>query len=282
MRLLVKVSATTFTKAATMPRFAANLSMLYPEHDFLDRFVAAANDGFTAVEFLFPYAYAKQDIAQRLQSHGLQQVLFNMSPGNWDVGERGLACLPGRQAEFRNLFLTALDYAEALHCPRIHVMAGLVPLNADPQTLRDTYVGNLQWASREAAAAGRTVLIEPINTRDMPRYFLNHQAVAHSVLADVGETNLKVQMDLYHCQIMEGDLSTKLKHYLPTGNVGHMQIAGVPQRQEPHAGELNIAYLFSVLDELEYDGWVGCEYRPADTSHGGTSKGLRWLHPYLR
>ena len=264
-----------------MPRFAANLSLLYPEHEFLDRFAAAARDGFRAVEFLFPYAFPKQEIAARLQTCGLQQVLFNMSPGNWEAGERGLACIPGREAEFRSRFRIALEYADALHCARIHVMAGLVPQGADGPAYHAAYIGNLQWAAHEAANTGRDVLIEPINTRDMPGYFLNRQDAAHGVLSDVGADNVKVQMDLYHCQIVEGDLASKLRRYLPTGMVGHMQIAGVPQRQEPDAGELNYPYLFSMLDDIGYSGWVGCEYRPADITPGGTSRGLSWLKPYF-
>jgi hydroxypyruvate isomerase len=265
-----------------MPQFAANLSMLYPELDFLDRFEAAAKDGFKAVEYLFPYAFEAREIAARLKANGLQQVLFNAPPGDWDGGERGLACLPGREAEFRAGIGKALDYAAALNCPRIHVMAGLLPLGVEHETLHPTYVNQLRWAAQEAARQGVNVLIEPINTRDIPRFFLNRQDHAHKVVADVGASNLKVQMDLYHCQIVEGDLAMKLRHYLPTGNVGHIQIAGVPQRHEPDVGELNYPYLFSVLDELGYAGWVGCEYRPrAGMQPGGTSAGLGWLKPYL-
>jgi hydroxypyruvate isomerase len=264
-----------------MPQFAANLSMLYQEHAFLDRFKAAAKDGFKAVEYLFPYAFAKADIAARLKAHGLQQVLFNAPPGNWDAGERGLACLSGRDEEFRAGIVTALDYAVALDCPRIHVMAGLLPSGATHQSLYSTYVSNLRWAAQQAAQQQRDVLIEPINTRDIPGFFLNRQDVAHQVLADVGEPNLKVQMDLYHCQIVEGDLAMKLRKYLPTGKVGHLQIAGVPQRHEPDLGEINHPYLFALLDELGYQGWVGCEYRPANAQAGGTSAGLGWLKRYL-
>lgn len=265
-----------------MPKFAANLSMLYPELDFLDRFEAAAKDGFKAVEYLFPYAFESRDIASRLKAHGLQQVLFNAPPGDWDAGERGLACLPGREAEFRAGIGKALDYAAALDCPRIHVMAGLLPAGTAHETLYPTYVSQLRWAAAEAAKQGIDVLIEPINTRDIARFYLNRQDHAHQVLADVGAANLKVQMDLYHCQVVEGDVAMKLRQYLPTGRVGHIQIAGVPQRHEPDLGELNYAYLFSVLDELGYDGWVGCEYRPArGTQTGGTSAGLDWLKPYL-
>jgi hydroxypyruvate isomerase len=265
-----------------MPQFAANLSMLYPELEFLDRFEAAAKDGFKAVEYLFPYAFEAREIAVRLKANGLQQVLFNAPPGDWDGGERGLACLPGREAEFRAGIGKALDYAAALDCPRIHVMAGLLPVGTEREALYPTYVNQLRWAAQEAARHGVDVLIEPINTRDIPRFFLNRQDHAHKVVEDVGASSLKVQMDLYHCQIVEGDLAMKLRHYLPTGNVGHIQIAGVPQRHEPDVGELNYPYLFSVLDELGYAGWVGCEYRPrAGMQPGGTSAGLGWLRPYL-
>ncbi|MBT9474440.1 2-oxo-tetronate isomerase [Polaromonas sp.] len=265
-----------------MPQFAANLSMLYPEFEFLDRFEAAAKDGFKAVEYLFPYAFEAREIAVRLKANGLQQVLFNAPPGDWDGGERGLACLPGREAEFRAGIGKALDYAAALDCPRIHVMAGLLPVGTEREALYPTYVSQLRWAAQEAARHGVDVLIEPINTRDIPRFFLNRQDHAHKVVEDVGASSLKVQMDLYHCQIVEGDLAMKLRHYLPTGNVGHIQIAGVPQRNEPDVGELNYPYLFALLDELGYEGWVGCEYRPrAGMQPGGTSAGLGWLRPYL-
>lgn len=256
--------------------------MLYPELDFLDRFEAAAQDGFKAVEYLFPYAFESSEIAARLKANSLHQVLFNAPPGDWDGGERGLACLPGREAEFRQSLVQALEYAAALDCPRIHVMAGLIPPGAGRETLYSIYIGNLRWAALEAARQGVDVLIEPINTRDIPGFFLNRQDDAHQVVADVGASNLKVQMDLYHCQIVEGDLAVKLRQYLPTGNVGHIQIAGVPQRHEPDVGELNYPYLFSVLDELGYTGWVGCEYRPkAGMQVGGTSAGLGWLQPSL-
>lgn len=265
-----------------MTRFAANLSMLYPELDFLDRFAAAAQDGFKAVEYLFPYAFESREIAARLKANGLQQVLFNAPPGDWDAGERGLACLPGREAEFRAGIGKALDYAAALDCPHVHVMAGLSPAGSERAALRPTYISQLRWAALEAAKQGVDVLIEPINTRDIPGFYLNRQDDAHAVLAEVGAPNLKVQMDLYHCQIVEGDLAMKIRQYLPSGNVGHIQIAGVPQRHEPDLGELNYPYLFSVLDELNYTGWVGCEYRPqTGMKPGGTSAGLGWLKPYL-
>lgn len=256
-----------------MPRFAANLSMLYPEHGFLDRFAAAAADGFQAVEYLFPYAHAANELARRLADHGLAQVLFNAPPGDWDAGERGIACLPGREAEFRDGIERALAYAQALNCPRLHVMAGLMPPGAESTALQATYEANLVWAAEQARPAGCDVLIEPINRRDMPGYFLHRQAQAHRILDAVRAPNLKVQMDLYHCQIVEGDVASKLRQYLPGGRVGHLQIAGVPMRHEPDLGELNHAYLFEVIDGLDWPGWVGCEYRP----RRGTSEGLGWL-----
>ena len=256
--------------------------MLYPELEFLDRFAAAAKDGFKAVEYLFPYAYKSAEIAARLQAHGLQQVLFNAPPGNWDAGERGLACLGGREAEFRAGIDQALDYAAALACPRVHVMAGLLPPDIQREALYPTYLEQVGWAAQRAAKHGIEVLIEPINTRDIPGFFLNRQDQAHAVVAAIDAPNLKVQMDLYHCQIVEGDVEMKLRQYLPTGRVGHIQIAGVPQRHEPDLGELNYPHLLSVLDELGYSGWVGCEYRPGrGMQAGGTSAGLGWLKAYL-
>lgn len=262
-----------------MPRFAANLSMMYTEHDFLDRFAAAAADGFEAVEYLFPYAYDPTELRRRLDDHGLRQVLFNAPPGEWDSGERGIAALPGRESEAHSEIGRVLEYAAALECPRVHVMAGLVRPDATPAELaghRDTYLGNLARAAEQAAAAGVDILIEPINRRDMQGYFLTTQAEAHAVVRDVGAPNLKVQLDLYHCQIVEGDLTTTLRRDLPTGRVGHLQIAGVPDRHEPDQGEVDFGHLFAVVDDLGFDGWIGCEYRP----RAGTSEGLGWLKNY--
>ena len=273
-----------------MPRFAANLSLLYPELDFLDRFEAAARDGFEAVEFQFPYAWEAEDIAARLREHGLQQVLLNAPPGGSDRasacqavhdGLRGIACIPGREAELRAGVELALDYAQALACPRVHLMAG-APGGAEA---RRTYLSNLKWAAQRAQAVGISIMIEPINPRDMPGYFLNTQAEAHAIVQEVAEPNLQVQMDLYHCQIVEGDVAMRLRQYLPTGRVGHLQIAGVPQRHEPDVGELNYPYLFDVIDQVCADcgwqGWVGCEYRPArGAAPGCTSAGLDWLRKF--
>ena len=277
-----------------MPRFAANLSLLYTELPFLDRFEAAARDGFEAVEYLFPYAFDLAELLARLKANGLQQVLFNAPPGGtdapgidaaWAAGARGTASVPGREAEFRAGVELALRYADALDCPRIHCMAGLLSESAagadQESAARSVYVSNLRWAATEAAKSGRTILIEPINPRDMPRFFLNRQDDAHAIVQEVGASNLKVQMDLYHCQIVEGDVAMKLRQYLPTGRVGHLQIAGVPERHEPDVGELNCAYLFDVIDEVAaqcgWQGWVGCEYRPRlGAEPGGTSRGLGW------
>ena len=265
-----------------MPRFAANLSMLYNDVDFLDRFAAAARDGFEAVEYLFPYAWPAQQLADRLRTLGLQQVLFNAPPGHWDAGERGIACLPGREAEFRAGIVQAIEYAQVLQCPRIHVMAGLVPQGADPATVRATYIANMRHAAEQAAPHGIRILLEPINGRDMPGFFLRRQKQAHTLAGEIGAANVQVQMDLYHCQIVEGDLAMKIRQYLPTGRVGHVQIAGVPERHEPDVGEVNYPYLFRLLDSMGYDGWIGCEYRPArGAAPHATRDGLGWLRPWL-
>ncbi|MCT9810252.1 hydroxypyruvate isomerase family protein [Acidovorax sp. Be4] len=265
-----------------MPRFAANLSMLYCEVDFLERFAAAAADGFDAVEFLFPYEHAPEQLAALLRQHGLQQVLFNAPPGDWDAGERGLACIPGREAEFHAGMERALHYAQQLDCPRIHVMAGRVPAQVSPANAHATYVANLRAAAALAAPLGIQLQIEPINGRDMPGYFLQRQDQAHALLDAIGAANVQVQMDLYHCQISEGDLAMKLRQYLDGGRVGHMQIAGVPGRHEPDMGEIHYPYLFTLIDQLGYGGWIGCEYRPArGAAAQATSAGLGWLRPWL-
>jgi len=257
-----------------MPRFSANLSFLFNELPFLDRFAAAARAGFHAVEFAFAYEYPPREIAARLEANSLRQVLINAPPGDYAAGDRGLAALPGREHEFAASLVTALRYALALSCPRVHVMAGIVPEGADTEQRtrqRSTFVRNLRFAAREAEEQGIELTIEPINTRDVPGYFLNTQAEAHAIREEVGAANLKVQMDLYHAQIVEGDLSEKLKRWLP--HIGHIQIAGVPDRHEPDVGEVNYAHLFALLDELGYQGWVGCEYRPLS----GTAVGLNWM-----
>jgi 2-dehydrotetronate isomerase len=259
-----------------MLRFAANLTMMYGEYPLPERFAAAAKDGFTAVEYLFPYEYPAQDLAAWLQLSGLIQVLLNAPPGNFSAGERGMASVPGKEAEFRAAMHTALEYAQTLTCPRVHVMAGLESAGVERAAMRHTFVANLAWAAELAQSAGVELLIEPINTRDVPGYFLNRQDEAHSIVDEVGSPALKVQMDLYHCQIVEGDVSMKLRKYLGGSgqkSVGHIQIASVPERNEPDRGELNYDYVFDLIDELGFEGWIGCEYRPK----AGTSEGLAWL-----
>lgn len=257
-----------------MPRFAANLSMLYPEHAFLDRFAAAAADGFEAVEYLFPYDYSAQELKQQLLDNGLVQALFNAPPGDWTRGERGIVTLPGREIEFRSGFDRALEYADVLGNTKIHVMAGLLPIENDRARHHAVYLENLAYATAQAHQAGITVLLEPINTRDMPGFFLTRQDQAQAICKEVGASNLKVQFDCYHCQIVEGDLAAKLRR--DVNGIGHIQIAGVPDRHEPHLGELNYPYLFDLMDQLGYDDWVGCEYRPK----GDTSMGLQWLRDW--
>ncbi|MDH4018848.1 MAG: hydroxypyruvate isomerase family protein [Xanthomonadales bacterium] len=257
-----------------MPKFAANLSMLFTEYDFLDRFSAAADAGFTGVEYLFPYAYEAEELRSALDSNGLSQVLFNLPPGDWDAGERGLAALPGREVEFRKSVSTAIRYAEVLDCPRLHAMAGLKPESADADACFETYISNLRYAAKELATVGKTLLVEPINPRDIPGFFLNHQEVAREVIKRVDEPNLKVQFDVYHCQIVQGDLTRSLEAQFP--HIGHIQIAGVPDRHEPDIGEVNFPWLFDKLDDLGYEGWIGCEYRPRGNTLEGLSWGRQW------
>lgn len=257
-----------------MPRLSANLSFLFTEHAFLDRFAAAAAAGFRGVEFLFPYDHAPETLARALGDAGLEAVLFNLAPGDWQAGERGLAALPGREADFAQALAQAADYAAALGCRRLHIMAGIVPAGVDPTPYRTVYLRNLERAARRLAPLGVRVLIEPINPRDMPGYLLTRQGDAIALLDELGASNAALQMDLYHCQIVEGDLTTRIRRHVD--RVGHFQIAGVPDRQEPDHGELDIHHLLREIDSSGYDGWVGCEYRP----RGNTLAGLGWARPY--
>jgi hydroxypyruvate isomerase len=253
-----------------VPKFAANLSMMFQEAAFLDRFAAAAAAGFPAVEYLFPYEVPAAQIGKRLVQHGLTQALFNLPPGDWGAGERGLAALPGREAEFIAGAERALEYALATGCKRVHAMAGLWPSDCDKSKGEAIYVANLRQAADLLASHGITLLIEPINLRDMPGYFLTTTGQALAILDRVERDNVKLQLDLYHCQIMEGDLAIHIRRLF--GRYAHIQIAGVPERHEPSRGEINYSYLFDLLDEIGYDGWIGCEYRPA----AGTLAGLGW------
>jgi hydroxypyruvate isomerase len=258
-----------------MPKFAANLSMMYLEHDnFLDRFEAAAQAGFRGVEFLFPYDHAPEVIAEQLEKNRLTLALFNTVPGDWAGGERGLAALPGREQEFRDGVDKAIVYAKATGCRLIHTMAGLWPEGRDKAKGERIYIDNLRWAADRAAPAGLTAIIEPINTRDIPGYFLNYSRDAVRVIEAVGKPNLRYQLDLYHMQIMEGDLAPKIRAL--TGLYPHVQIAGTPGRNEPDIGEVNYPYLFDLFDEIGYQGWIGCEYRPK----AATAAGLGWAKKY--
>jgi hydroxypyruvate isomerase len=250
-----------------MPRFAANLSFMFNELPFLDRFEAAAKAGFRAVEFLFPYEHPAGEIAVRLKANGLTQALFNLPPGDWAKGERGLAAIPGREADFEAAMTQALGYAQALDCRCVHAMPGLVHHGAQ----RATYIKNLKKAARMAAGAGVDVLIEPINTRDIPGFFLNRTSEARAVIHEVGAPNLGLQFDLYHRQIQEGDTATAIIEF--GGLARHYQIASPPDRGEPDDGEMNYTYLFKRIDESGFQGWVGCEYRPRKS----TLEGLAWV-----
>ncbi len=258
-----------------MPRFAANLTMLFNEVDFLDRFEAAAKAGFKGVEYLFPYDYDKDALAGRLHEHGLTQALHNLPAGDWDAGDRGIACHPDRVGEFQDGVGAAIAYAKALGCERLNCIAGLAPAGVERARLRAVFVDNLRFAAAELDAAGITLLTEPINTRDVPGFYLSSSDDALAIIAEVGAPNLMLQYDVYHMQIMEGDLAPTIQHNL--SHIGHIQIADTPGRHEPGSGEINYPFLFKHLDRLGYDGWVGCEYRPAAT----TAEGLGWVKPYL-
>jgi len=241
--------------------------MMFGEVPFLDRFQAAAEAGFEAVEFLFPYEHPAAELRARLADTGLRQVLFNAPPGDWTAGERGIASLPGREAEFREGILRALEYAAALECPLLHCMAGLAPPGVAAVTLEARFAANLAWAADQAHAAGVRVVIEPINHRDMPGYVLNTTGQAAAIIEAIGRDRLGLQFDLYHCQITEGDVTSRMAALLPV--IAHMQIADVPGRHEPGTGELGWDYIFKRIDAVGYAGWVGCEYRPAADTHAG-------------
>ena len=260
-----------------MPRFSANLSYLFTELPFLERFGAAARAGFRAVEFTFAYEHRADAIRRACEQHDLAIVLMNAPPGDYNGGERGLASLPGREDEYVASIITALEYAKTLRCPRVHVMAGVVPSQGDADAVaerralhRKTLLVNLQFACTAAAEHGIEITLEALNAFDVPDYFYRTQAEVHAVREAVGAPNLKAQMDFYHAQRSEGSLTQSLERWLP--HVGHMQIASVPGRHEPDCGEIDYAYLFRRIDELGYTGWVGCEYKPRTT----TEAGLGW------
>ena len=250
-----------------MPRFAANLSFLFQEYEFLGRFEAAAAAGFRGVEYVSPYEHPPEVIAQQLEAHQLEQVLFNLPAGDWAAHERGVAALPGREAEFEASVQQALQYARTLKCHQVHAMAGIAPDGSTPEACEAVYIRNLRHAAGILQPHGIRLLIEPINTRDMPGYFLNTSTQARRTIDAVGSDNLFLQMDLYHCQVMEGDLAERIKAHLDV--IAHFQIAGNPGRHEPDIGEIHYPYLFDLIDELGYSGWIGCEYHPLNDTTSG-------------
>jgi hydroxypyruvate isomerase len=254
----------------TMPKFAANLTMLFTELPFLDRFEPAAKAGFKAVEFLFPYAFKADDIRQRLDDNGLQLVLHNLPAGDWDAGERGIACHPDRVAEFRAGVVRAIGYAQALGVGQLNCLAGKAPAGVSDELLRRTFVDNLRHAAASLKSAGLKLLIEPINPYDIPGFYLNRTAQAISILDEVGADNAFVQYDIYHAQRTEGELAATMQKHL--ARIGHIQLADNPGRNEPGTGEINYPFLFAHLDRIGYTGWIGCEYKPATT----TQAGLGW------
>ncbi|MEP6876793.1 MAG: hydroxypyruvate isomerase [Burkholderiales bacterium] len=254
-----------------MPRFAANLTMLFNEVPFLDRFERAAKAGFKAVEFLFPYPYSIVDLKDRLSANGLTLVLHNLPAGNWDGGERGIACLPDRIGEFREGVARAIEYGTALGAPQVNCLAGKKPQGFSDETIRDTFVGNLRFAAAELKKVGVKLVMEPINTYDIPGFYLNYTAQALALIDEVGSDNLFVQYDIYHAQRMEGELVATMTKHL--ARIAHIQLADNPGRNEPGSGEINYDFVFKALDRIGYTGWIGCEYKPATT----TEAGLGWL-----
>ncbi len=257
-----------------MPKFAANLTMMFNEVEFTERFAAAARAGFRGVEYLFPYPYPADRLAELLARHELLQALFNLPAGDWAAGDRGIACIPGRASEFRDGVGKAIEYAAALGCPRLNCLAGVPPAGLSAAEAHDTLVANVAFAAAELERHGIRLLIEPINTRDIPGFFLNRTAQALGVIAESGSKNVGLQYDVYHMQIMEGDLACTMERNLPL--IGHIQVADHPGRHEPGTGEIHYPFLFAHLDRLGYAGWVGCEYKPA----GKTEAGLDWFRPY--
>ncbi|HPR07781.1 MAG: hydroxypyruvate isomerase [Zoogloeaceae bacterium] len=253
-----------------MPKFAANLTLLFNEHAFIDRFAAAAGAGFKGVEYLFPYAWPAAQLAEALQANALVQVLHNLPPGDWDAGERGIACHPDRVGEFQDGVGRGIDYALALGCPQLNCLAGIRPEGVDPERALATFIDNLRFAAGALDAAGLRLLIEPINSFDIPGFFLTRTEQAAQIVAAVGAENLFIQYDIYHAQRMEGELANTLSRYLPM--IGHMQLADTPGRHEPGTGEINFPFLFRHIDALGYTGWIGCEYKP----RADTVSGLSW------
>jgi len=262
-----------------VPRFSANVSMLFTERPFLDRFDLAARAGFEAVEFLFPYDHPAEEVAKALKDSGLKLVLHNLPAGNWAAGERGIACHTDRVVEFCEGLNQAVDYARVLGTPQINCLAGILPSDADPQQARATLVSNLRHAAATLGRKGVRLLIEPINTFDIPGFFVSRTQQALQLMDEVGSDNLYLQYDVYHAQRMEGELSATLQKQLR--RIAHVQIADNPGRHEPGTGEIHYRHLFEWLDAIGYSGWIGCEYKPRDGAPGGTQAGLGWLQEWL-
>ena len=258
-----------------MPKFNANLTMMFNEFDFMERFKQARQQGFKGVEILFPYAHPKEEIGEELSKNNLELVLFNMPPGDFETGDRGLACIPDRIAEFQESVSTAINYAAPLNCKKFHCMAGLRPSTGNNEIIEETFIENVRFAADACRAHKIEVLIEPINNRDMPGYFLNYSDQATKLIEAIDRPNVGLQYDIYHMQIMEGDLTPSIESLLP--QIRHMQLADTPGRHEPGTGEINYAFLLSTIDDLGYEGWIGCEYRPEKD----TISGLEWIKPYL-
>ncbi len=258
-----------------MPRFAANLTMLFNEVDFLDRFGAAASAGFKGVEYLFPYDYDKDLLAELLAKHDLTQVLHNLPAGDWEAGDRGNACDPDRVGEFQEGVGRAIEYAEALGCTMVNCLAGIPPRTVNAEKVHETLMGNLRYATAALEEAGIRLVIEPINTIDIPGFHITSTRQARSIINETGSDNVFLQHDIYHMQIMEGDLARTIGSNLDI--IRHIQIADNPGRNEPGTGEINYPFLLRSIDDLGYDGWIGCEYRPKTV----TEEGLGWISPYL-
>jgi len=259
-----------------MPRFSANLTMLFNEFDFLTRFERAANAGFKGVEYLFPYGWSKEQLVNELSKYGLEQVLHNLPAGDWQAGERGIACLPGREREFQDGVGKAIEYAKALRCPCLNCLVGKTPSGVSTEKIQQILVNNLRFAASALEREGIRFLIEPLNNRDIPGFYLVHTRDALQLMKEVNHPNLWIQYDVYHMQVMEGNLINTIQENL--GHIAHIQIADNPGRHEPGTGEINFSNLFRSIDEMGYSGWIGCEYVPI----GKTEEGLRWIKPYLR
>jgi hydroxypyruvate isomerase len=265
-----------FLKEMMMPKFSANLTMLFGEVNFLNRFEKASKAGFKGVEYLFPYEWSKEQLVNELGEYGLEQVLHNLPAGDWQEGERGIACLPGREGEFQEGVGKAIEYAKALKCPRLNCLVGKIQAGVPPEKIRQTLVSNLRFAAMALEKEGLRLLIEPLNNRDIPGFYLVHTREALQLMEEVCQSNLWLQYDVYHMQVMEGDLTRTIQENI--GRISHIQIADHPGRHEPGTGEIHFTNLFRFIDEAGYEGWIGCEYNPTSK----TEDSLKWVQDYLQ